>query len=284
MQTRLHRYRAGMPQLGYTGLAENWLLKECGHRHWEALAAHAGRDAPDFVDDRGRRAYAAFVAIRVVLPAPSAIDENDAFEIALTLRRVGAVRHASEQRIVRGGVEVGSVTMLSTFVTRERAGSNRSVARARFAALGGALDEAGTLPEAVAALASRGRALRERDPAAVPAWAQPLAATDAGPIEAAEFLPCPNNDFNGADLLYFASFQAFVDRAEWQRHRFARPPALVSRVLHFHGNLDLGDTLRVQPLAEQRDGARLRHWCELVRGADGMKIADVITEKTWEAA
>ncbi|MBI0330611.1 hypothetical protein [Burkholderia plantarii] len=78
-----------MPQPGYTGLAENRLLKERGRRHREALAAHAGRGAPDCVDDRGRRRYAAFIAIRVVPPTPSAIDETDAFEIALMLRRVG---------------------------------------------------------------------------------------------------------------------------------------------------------------------------------------------------
>ncbi|PMX90526.1 hypothetical protein C1X54_39295, partial [Pseudomonas sp. GW460-13] len=40
----------------------------------------------------------------------------------------------------------------------------------------------------------------------------------------AEYLPCPCNDFNGADLLYFASFQAMVDRAEWQWRRDADPP------------------------------------------------------------
>jgi probable biosynthetic protein (TIGR04098 family) len=44
-----------MPQLAYTGLSENWLIKECGHRHWEALAGDAGRSAPDFVDEDGSK-------------------------------------------------------------------------------------------------------------------------------------------------------------------------------------------------------------------------------------
>ncbi|MBN3726574.1 Pnap_2097 family protein [Burkholderia sp. Ac-20379] len=278
MPTTVHRYRAGMPHLGFTGLAENWLLKECGHRHWEALAAHAGHDAPDFTDERGRPAYAAFVAVGVNLPPPGAIDEHDRFELHLDLRRVGAVRHASEQRIVRDGAVLGSVRMLSTFVTREAA-HNRSVARARIGGLAGATVAA---PEALAELVARGRGLRDGDPAAWPAWARDERARFE-PLACTEFLPCPNNDFNGADLLYFASFQAFVDRAEWQRHRFATPPALVSRSLHFHGNLDVGDTLTVRARIERLDATRLRHWSEVVRGADGMKIADVITEKCWES-
>ena len=39
------------------------------------------------------------------------------------------------------------------------------------------------------------------------------------------FMPCLNNDFNGANLLYFASFQAMVDSAEWSWMVNAQSPA-----------------------------------------------------------
>jgi len=99
--------------------------------------------------------------------------------------------------------------------------------------------------------------------------------------EAARFLPCPNNDFNGADFLYFASFQSFVDRAEWQRHRFAEPPVTAKRSLHFYGNVNVGDGLDVVVVGEREDGQGITHWSEVRRGSDNQKIADVITEKRW---
>jgi probable biosynthetic protein (TIGR04099 family) len=99
--------------------------------------------------------------------------------------------------------------------------------------------------------------------------------------ETARFLPCPNNDFNGADFLYFASFQSFVDRAEWQRHRFAEPPVIASRALHFYGNVNVGDVLSVQVVGERECGQGLTHWSEVRRGSDNLKIADVVTEKRW---
>jgi probable biosynthetic protein (TIGR04099 family) len=99
--------------------------------------------------------------------------------------------------------------------------------------------------------------------------------------ESIEFLPCPNSDFNGADFLYFASFQAFVDRAEWQWRRFDEPPVVASRSLFYYGNVDVGDTLSVRVVGSAEDEHGIRHWTEVHRKSDGMKIADVTTEKHW---
>ncbi|WP_343054533.1 Pnap_2097 family protein, partial [Pararobbsia alpina] len=89
-----------MPQLAYTGLSENWLLKECGHRHWEALAGDTGRRAPDFVDDHASKSYAAFTAIRLTGATLDAIDENDDFELGTGLCRTGPARHFSRHRLL----------------------------------------------------------------------------------------------------------------------------------------------------------------------------------------
>ncbi|MCA7894310.1 Pnap_2097 family protein [Burkholderia cepacia] len=277
MHTAIHRYRAGMPQLAHTGLAENWLLKECGQRHWDALAAHGGRDVPEFFDDEGRRAYASFVAVHVDMNRRHAIRENDTFALHVALRRVGPIRHFSEQWIRRGDDEAGIVRMMSTFVTREHAGSNRSVAKARMTGIDGST---GPVPADALAMAERAKKLRVRDASIVPA----LAGLAEGDGASVSFLPCPNMDFNGADLLYFASFQAFVDRAEWQHYRFEQAPVLAARQLYFHGNLDIGDSLTVRFARARSDADGLLHWSEIVRDGDGTKIADVITQKRWSRA
>lgn len=263
-----------MPQLAHTGIAENWLLKECGQRHWDALAAHSGRDVPEFFDDEGRRAYASFVAVRVDMNRRHGIRENDTFTLHVALHRVGPIRHFSEQRVRRGDDEVGIVRMMSAFVTREHAGSNRSVAKARMSGVDGGT---GPVPADALSMAEHAKRLRVRDTSIVPALAG-LAESGGASVS---FLPCPNMDFNGADLLYFASFQAFVDRAEWQHHRFENAPVLAARQLYFHGNLDIGDSLTVRFARTRADAGGLLHWSEIVRGSDGTKIADVITQKRW---
>lgn len=267
-------YRAGMPQLSFTGLSENWLLKECGHRHWEALAAHTGRSVPDFIDDDGGKSYAAFTAIRLRTHVFNAIEENEAFQIHTGLCRIGAVRHFSTHRIVRGDLTVSTLSMSSTFVRRREARNNRSVARATLASLGG---DVSTMPDEAAQMVQLGKQLRAGDMAAC----IPPVADVRSTNRSVDFLPCPNNDFNGADFLYFASFQAFVDRAEWQLHRFDEPPVIASRDLFYYGNLNVGDTLEVQVVGERRDERGIAHWSEVRRGSDGQKIADVVTEKRW---
>jgi probable biosynthetic protein (TIGR04099 family) len=271
MQNTTGRYRAGMPQLCFTGLSENWLLKECGHRHWEALAAHAGRATPDFSDDSSGRAYAAFTAIRLRANGFDAVRENDEFGIHTALCRTGPVRHFSTHRIVRDGTSIADVSMSSTFVARAQARNNRSVARATLAALAGAISAA---PDEALAMTQAGKRLRAGE------WDAGVGLA-AGAHEAARFLPCPNNDFNGADFLYFASFQSFVDRAEWQRHRFAEPPVIASRSLHFYGNVNVGDALSVHVAGERKNGQGIMHWSEVRRASDNLKIADVVTEKRW---
>ncbi len=261
-----------MPQLSYTGLSENWLLKECGHRHWEALASHAGREQPNFRDDNGGRSYAAFTAIHLQTCGLDLIAENDVFDIHSSLCRTGPVRHFSTHRIVRGETQIAELSMSSAFVTRGGARSNRSVARAVLAALPG---DIAPMPARALQMVQMGKRFRGADRAA--AMPELWPATDK-PIE---YLPCPNGDFNGADFLYFASFQAFVDRAEWQRRRFDEPPVIASRSLFYYGNVDVGDTLSVQVVGEAENEQGIRHWTEVRRKSDGMKIADVATEKHW---
>jgi probable biosynthetic protein (TIGR04099 family) len=94
------------------------------------------------------------------------------------------------------------------------------------------------------------------------------------------FSPCPNNDFNGANFMYFATFAALADRAEWH---FVKPEPLLtvaSREVFYYGNVNVGEDVAVHLTVSQPvDGNGLRHRCLIVRLADGCAIAEVLTHK-----
>lgn len=280
MYLTMQGFRAGMPQLSLTGLSENWILKECGQKHWDALASHGQRERPDFFDDVGRRTYAAFTAIRVRATGFEKVGENDDFEIHTSLHRIGQARHFSRHGLVFGGEEHGSISMSSTFVTRGEVGNNRSISRATLTSLAGEIVDP---PADAAEMFNLGKLVRRSDLAnRADVSRDVLANLNTQEVSSCEFFPCPNGDFNGADLLYFASFQAFVDRAEWQSHKFKEPPVTTARDMFFYGNVNLGDSVLVRTIGKRIDKRGIEHWCHVLRASDGAKIADVITEKRWK--
>jgi probable biosynthetic protein (TIGR04099 family) len=265
---------AGMPHLALGGLSENWLLKECGHHHWQLLAERYGRRVPDFKEGEDS-AYAAFTAIRVTCLAPAAIGENAAFSLDSQLCAAGRARHFSRHQLKTSGQPCGTIEMLSAFVRRDRQGSNHRVHRAQ---PGGVGDEAGSgsLAPAAARLLQAGRDFRADD------WQRdgfrPASRRILGEYS---FLPCPTTDFNGAGFLYCASFQSMVERAEWNWFRCATPARTVRREMHFFGNLDVGDAMLIRLCGERRDKEGMAHWSDLLRVSDGKTIARVITSKAW---
>lgn len=266
-------YLASMPNLAYTGLSENWLLKECGHQHWLALAALYDRPLPDFLDPQGRIAYAAFTLAKSQDLQLQAITENRSFRIETTLVRAGQSRHYSEQRLMLGQRCVGTISLMSTFVSRHTPGDNRSVAKA---CLKGASPLETAPSAAMQSLHALGKLLRKGD------WLQhwEISRTESVPTPIFSFTPCPDVDFNGAEFLYFANFQALIERAEWSVLGLRRPGLVRQREIHYHCNLNIGDSVCVQ-LRTVEAGQRSRHWCEIFRQSDGQKLADVFTEKTW---
>lgn len=265
---------AGMPQLGHGGLSEHWLLKECGDAHWQALAQAAGLAQPDFRDAAGARAYAAFTMLRIVGAELQRVGEHARLEIATHCSQAGRAQQYGLHELRSNGVRRARVEMLSAFVRRERAGSNRSIVRALLPPL----PAEPALQDRAQALAERARALRAAQ------W-EPrhgLSPARRRPLRSWRCRPCPELDFNGANLLYFASFQALVERAEWDW--FGRTPPLADREMAFYGNLDVGESVEVL-LCDLRCGTgRLAHWCELRCADDGRRLADVLTHRAVEPA
>lgn len=262
--------RLGMPHLSLGGLSETWLLKELGHRHWTLLARMGGRDVPDFQDVDGERVYAAFCAVSIEDAAFASLVEHDNLVISSEIARISRTRFASIHRMSRRGQPMGSVSLCSVFVKRRQAGRNRSIARV---AVDGfpAVEEAPTLAHAAEVAAMiRGE------------WGEHFGLRNDGgrPLGSVTVHPCPSQDFNGADFLYFAAFQAFVDRAEWEIFGAARPALVtLARDIVYHGNIEVGERLILDLRDQQMEGDVLTHWFQIVRGVDGTKIADVFTRR-----
>lgn len=269
------RYTAGMPQLCYNGLSENWLLKECGHRHWLAVAHSQGQQQPEFRDAQGHKVYAAFTLVRISQAQLELVEENDTFAISTLCHPAGRTQHYSQHDVLVRGQRVARVEMLSVFVRRAQAGSNSSIVRAVMSTP----HAASVQPELTAAAEAFVRHGRERRAGA---WEDVAEARETAAHETI-FTPCPHNDFNGADLLYFSTFQALVDRAEWawmlNASAAGRPARLLERELVFYGNLDLGDSVRTGLWVHAAHNGQLAHYSELRRGSDGMRIAEVFTRK-----
>lgn len=259
------RYTAGMPQLSSSGLSENWLLKECGHRHWLATAHRQGQSVPEFRDAQGRKVYAAFTLVHISHAQLERVDEHDAFNIITECHPAGRTQTYSQHGVQWQGQQVARVEMLSVFVLRTQAGNNRSIVRAVMALPTNSVAPS-ELAAAAEAFVQRGRARRAQ------------AGTMQTEVHTSMFTPCPHNDFNGADLLYFSSFQSLVDRAEWAWMRStdtaSRPAALREREMVFYGNLNMGDTIHTGLHGEQ-----LKHHSTICRGSDGAQIAEVYTRR-----
>jgi probable biosynthetic protein (TIGR04099 family) len=259
----------GMPHLCMTGLSETWLLKECGHRHWFLLARAAGLPVPDFRDSAGEPIYAAFLTVSVRDATFDNVSEHDRLVFTSRLARISRTQFMSLHTCTVAGRSIVEIVLTSAFVRREHKGKNRSVARIEVPGLPPLRPD----PRAVAyaAEAATLRANRwhtrlgfDRDTATV--------------IDRYTLDPCPAQDFNGADFLYFTSFQAFVDRAEWAFFRPHAPfPVTRRRDIVYRGNIDAGERVVASLLQFRRDNATLVHWYRLERETDGAAIAEIFT-------
>jgi probable biosynthetic protein (TIGR04099 family) len=259
----------GMPHLSLGGLSETWLLKECGHRHWFQLAATADLVRPDFRDEFGESVYAAFLAVSVRDAALDSVGEHDELVIASQLARISRTQFTSTHRLSVRARPIGEVVMTSTFVKRMQKGRNHSIARVEvpnLASLKAALS-ANVFVDEAAELRSNRWCIHlgfERSQAAV---------VDRFVID-----PCPGQDFNGADFLYFASFQAFVDRAEWAFFRPKPPfPTTRRRDIVYRGNIDPGERVVATLLQVRQQHREFGHWYRLERAQDNFAIADIFT-------
>lgn len=221
--------RLGMMQLAPQGLSEQWLLRDCGDRHWSLIAAAMGQERAVFSDAEGRAIYAAFCATALRLQAPQADWLGEEAQIQSELYRVSVSQLGSLHQISVHGAVVAELLMISTFVGHDASGSNHRILRRQ-------PQRQIPLPEAPAAL----RALAER----ARLQARKPRHLELAPKAHQVVTPCPALDFNAVGLLYFPSFSRMAEQADWAAHRRMSP--LASREVFYLGNLDRGESLAVQ--------------------------------------
>jgi len=262
----------GMPHLCMTGLSETWLLKECGHRHWSMLAAAAGLAAPDFRDAAGNPIYPAFLSVSIRDAAFDLAREHVRLRFISRLARISRTQFMSVHRLAVSGRCIGEMTMTSAFVRRVQKDRNHAMARIEAPALRQIEidpDAAVRAAEIAAMRSSRWHAHLgfERSRACV--------------IDRFVADPCPSQDFNGVDFLYFASYQAFIDRAEWDHFR-PQAPFLTTRQrdISHRGNIDPGERVVLTLLQFVQEAECLSHWYRLERESDGASIGEAFTVRS----
>ncbi|MFC7051132.1 Pnap_2097 family protein [Hansschlegelia quercus] len=265
---RTSAFLLGMPELCLGGLSETWLLKECGGLHWRLIADLAGKDRPEFRDETGAKVYAAFCAASAEGLRLNVFEEHDRLEIVSELAQASRPRIASRHVLMKNGAAMGAVELLSTFVRREQAGRNRSIARVTLPEIPDAAQGADLL---VLRLAAKLRG----------DWKTHLGFERAEGLHgpSAIFRPCPSQDFNGAGLLYCASYQAFADRAEWELLDVAPTMATRSRDVAFHGNIEPGERIRLTVRGLRSGAETVAHWMAVEGAKDGRPLADIFTTR-----
>lgn len=116
----------GMPHLGADGLSVSWLLRECGHVHWRAVAEITGVEPGQLTDRFGNRAFASVVSCRVE-GRPEAFGEEDRVRFVPVLRPAPETGWRSRTALVAESGARIDVELVTLFARRERAGSARLV-------------------------------------------------------------------------------------------------------------------------------------------------------------
>lgn len=253
----------GMPQLTPFGLSETWLMKELGHRHWLMLARCMGMEDADFRSADGAETYAAICATSLTNAQLDRARSNQVLCIQSVLEPVSKTQVSSRHRLFVDGEAIGDVELLSAFVRRTRENDNVSIARVE---LPGTYCFPVRLENTLARIASDVRNGR---------CETHLGMAVAGREVLRDFhlQPAASQEFNGAGLLYFAHFQAFVARAfeSWFPDGAFRN--ITRKDSFFLGNAGIGEPLSVELTAVDRE-AMSAACC--LRRSDGALIGRVL--------
>lgn len=251
--------RLGMPHLNAQGLCPGWLLRECAHLHWQAVARIGPGRPTELRDETGVRCFASIVS--AVIDGPLAAFGEDMTVMLHTDEPPSAQNGwRSTARLVSGDAAV-RVELVSAFARRAGT-SNRK--------LEGAAMPPGMRPPRGVDLPARSRVLRARSRSfaiAAPDGVPPVA---SAPVTAAV-------DLNGVGLLYFANFLRFIAMGE--EAVLAGPwtlPDVTRREVHWYGNADAGDTLDMtaEPVVSRTNPSpEVNCFSTVRRRSDGVLIA-----------
>jgi probable biosynthetic protein (TIGR04098 family) len=249
MRHKINSIDIGMPQLGPYGLSENWLLRHLGDAHWSIICKALDRRSRDIVDEDGNRLYASFARARWTSTKPlSGYRESDRLEGSMEMVCFGDGVFLSSTEL-GDGIDMITVQLASIFTRREAADSND-----RLLASLPPIPETGLIPsvETAPSFLTEHRLLRSNK---LPSLTFMGERFDL-PSEFAEYGTYKTNgylDFNGANLLYFASYPTISDICESQTRyvkncfgfdAFVTRASPMGRDIFYFGNANLGDSIQ----------------------------------------
>jgi len=234
----------GLPHTNHRFFAEPLMLKYAGHFQWQSLAAAAGLPLSALRTVDGGEVYASFYYIEIVIPDAAPLesfrlDDTVRFEIALrAFKNIAFEGRLRFDRPENLGDASPSIRFANIFITPEKGNSRLRVAppaQADFRALPPLPNEEN--PYQLTRAASESGSLGLLD-----GW-EPLTSYEH------RYDIDVDRDTNGAGLVYFANYVAFMDTAE----RFALtaaawPPlsrSLRHRRIAYYGNAGVDDTLTI---------------------------------------
>jgi probable biosynthetic protein (TIGR04098 family) len=278
------RVRVGMPHLDAGGLAENWLYRWAGELHWEAIGRRLAVSSEELRGAAGERLYPTFVAVRArYTPSLAAVRENDV--LAAETDVVPCGRACAHGRVtVRAAHDPElrcELELLTTFAVPERPGVLRMTLPAPALAARWVPPVTDPLIARLAKAARRGGPLDDN-------FSGPALAAAGAPLAQLRYEPSPYADYNGAGLLYFASYVTIAESAERQLVRrlglsterdWALALSPVRRDVFYYANLPLDDALTAELCGYTAEADTVRTHVRLRRASDDELMADIVTRK-----
>jgi probable biosynthetic protein (TIGR04098 family) len=235
----------------------------------------------DLASASGDRLYPTFIAICGSYGGSvSDVHENTELTSSLELARFGSSFFSGEVTL-RGAETTLSQRLVTAFVERVDPERNDLRKSAPDPGISCSAEEVSSPPD----LLLLSRSVRKQTLASYEIEGHTIPIRDTNPVFEIRYEPSPYFDFNGAHLLYFATYPTISDRAEraFLNQSGGKDWALRSSTRARHtfylANLDLGDSVRVQvrhsrPVA----GGHLLH-TTLLRDHDDQRMAEIFTLK-----
>jgi len=261
----------GLPHTNHRFFSEHLLMKYAGHFQWQSIAAAAGLPLSRLRTTAGGEVYASFYYIETIVPASAPLesfrlDDTVRFSVALrAFKNIAFEGRLHFDRPERLGDASPSIRFANIFITPEKGNSRLRVAppaQADFRELPPLPNEDN--PYHLTRAASESGTLGLIDDA----WSIVTERRHRYPIDV-------DRDTNGAGLVYFANYVAFMDTAERLALDGAAPErSLRHRRIAYYGNADVADTLSIDVSVLRGDAHpnALAFRYKIVRDEDGETI------------
>jgi len=266
-----------MPQLAPYGLSENWLLRHLGDAHWQIICDGLGRRSRDMVDKQGHRLYASFARVCWTSTLPlSAYRESDTLRGSIEMVRCGDGLFVSTARLIGADGGVISAQLASIFSRREGKKNDRLVASAPPIFDQCPIPNVDTAPEFL----EEHRRLKN-DTSRAHNFMNLAFDIDSATDEAVDYQINGYQDFNGANLLYFASYPTIADvcasrtrfvAEHFGQQRFVTGSSPTGRDIFYFGNANLADDISCRFKLVHVDFGTIAARVDLVRVATGALI------------